>query len=78
MALWLLKLKAAKIALFTRAKGQVMKVNVTKANHHYINKDGVMAKVELGEHDLPDNVAKAMIASGKAKEVSNPKPNTKK
>lgn len=55
-----------------------MKVNVTKANHHYTTKDGVMAKAKLGEQDLPDNVAMAMIASGKAKEVSNPKPITKK
>lgn len=43
-----------------------MKVNVTKANHHYKNKDGVMVKVEAGEQDLPDNVANAMVKSGKA------------
>lgn len=51
-----------------------MKVNVTKANHHYRNKDGVMAKAELGEHDLPDNVAKTMISVGKATpiEVKDP------
>ena len=55
-----------------------MKVNVTKANHHYKNKDGVMVKVEAGEHDLPDNVAKAMIASGKASELAKPKPAAKK
>lgn len=51
-----------------------MKVNVTKANHHYKNKDGVMVKVEAGEQDLPDNVAKAMIASGKAQSLEVKEP----
>lgn len=55
-----------------------MKVNVTKANHHYKDKDGVMVKVAAGEQELPDSVAKAMIASGKASELAKPKPSTKK
>ncbi len=55
-----------------------MKVNVTKANHHYKDKDGVMAKAELGEQDLPDSVAKAMIELGKAQEVAKPKSTAKK
>lgn len=46
-----------------------MLVNVIKANHSYTNKDGALVKAELGEHDLPDLVAKAMIESGKAVEV---------
>lgn len=37
-----------------------------------------MVKVLAGEQDLPDNVAKAMIASGKASELAKPKPSTKK
>lgn len=57
-----------------------MLVNVLKANHSYTNKSGTLVKTKLGEHDLPDLVAKAMIESGKAVEVAKkvePKPTKK-
>ncbi len=55
-----------------------MRVNVTKANHHYKSKDGVVDKAKLGEQDLPDSVAKAMIELGKAQEIVKPKAAAKK
>lgn len=51
------------------AKPKTLKVNVTAKSHHaYI--DGELKNLEVGEQELPAELAKHMIELGKAEEVT--------